>query len=470
MFSSLRARLWLSYVLVILAALFLTVVILGIYLLRSPLVYRTNLLELEAARNVLLTSQPELSSLSGTSLERVLASNDQALGVRLIMLGNGRKVLADSRLGVEPPIVPLRRLQLLPSSTSLRDENGQLWLYVVAPLSDGRNLLLLTPRPRLPLLTILRNDLFTPFIYAGALALLLSLFVAFGLARWIGNPLQELVSASHRMPEIKAIPLRGPREVQELTGAFNEMSARVDSTQKAHREFVANVSHELKTPITSIQGFAQALQDGTANTHETRQQAAGIIQEEADRMHRMVLDLLDLTRIDSGTMDLKQSPVELPVLLHHITEKFEPQAKAAGVILNLEIPPLPPVTGDGERLAQVFTNLVDNALKVTPSGGSITLRAALDGTEILVDVIDTGAGIPTEALPHIFERFYQADPSRSGGTKHGAGLGLSIVKEIIAAHGGKISVRSDPGKGSTFTICLPLVPPDASTVVSKRKK
>jgi signal transduction histidine kinase len=469
MFSSLRARLWLSYALVILAALFLTVVVLALYLIRSPLLYRPTLLELQAARNVLLNSQPELAGLSGTALEETLRTYDRVLGVRIVLLSDKRTVLADSRAGVEPPIKPPQRVQLLQPTIGLRDENGNGWLYVAESLPDGRILLLLTPRPRLPLLAILRNDLFMPFVYAGALALILSLFVALGLARWIGSPLQALVSASRRMPETKPLALRGPREVQELTAAFNEMSARVNTTQKAQREFVANVSHELKTPITSIQGFAQALQDGTADTPEARRQAAAVIQQESGRMYRMVLDLLDLARLDSGTLDLEHLQVDIPGLLNGVAEKFTPQARAAGVNIQVEAATLPPVTGDGDRLAQVFTNLVDNALKYTPAGGSVTLRAGTGDSGIRVEVTDSGAGIPPESLPHIFERFYQADPSRPGGDGHGAGLGLAIVQEIIRAHGGTISVRSAQGEGSIFTVNLPFARPDDTTVVTRKK-
>jgi len=261
-----------------------------------------------------------------------------------------------------------------------------------------------------------------------------------------------------------------------LTRAFNEMNNRVQTSRKSQRDFVANVSHELKTPLTSVQGFAQAILDGTADTPESHQQAARVIYNEAGSMHRMVLDLLDLARLDSGMFELQSGPVDLPALLNNIAEKFSPQTHASGISIHVESTELPTVMGDGDRLSQVFSNLVDNAFKHTPSGGTITLRARLSGSEgslgkgsgVQVDVADTGAGISPEALPHIFERFYQADPSRPGGEKHGTGLGLAIVKEIVGAHGGKISVLSTPNSGSLFTITLPLVPPDDSAV-SRRK-
>jgi two-component system OmpR family sensor kinase len=327
------------------------------------------------------------------------------------------------------------------------------------------------PRPAVPLLTVLSDELILPILGAAIAALIISLFVAFWLARWIGKPLQQVVIASRQMPSLEAAPIvpTGPQEVQELALAFNEMNSRVVTTQRSQREFVANVSHELKTPLTSVQGFSQAILDGTADSPEALRQAAQVISDEAGQMHRLVLDLLDLARLDAGTLDLRRTPLDLPNLLRNVAEKFAPQARAAGVTITMDSPALPTVTGDGDRLAQVFSNLVDNALKHMPSGGNITLRSRSTGTEVQVDVTDTGVGIAPQALPRIFERFYQADPSRSGGEKHGTGLGLAIVKEILAAHGGKITVRSIPDAGSTFSVSLPLTMPEASSLTRRNK-
>jgi signal transduction histidine kinase len=210
--------------------------------------------------------------------------------------------------------------------------------------------------------------------------------------------------------------------------------------------------------LTSVQGFAQAILDGTADTNESRQQAAQIIYDESERMHRMVLDLLDLARLDAGTADITMSLVNISALLNAIAEKFTPQSQRAGVEIKVEtVGALPTISADGDRLAQVFTNLVDNALKFTPRGGSISMKVSVVNDEIKVTVSDTGAGIPTEALTHIFDRFYQADPSRGGGEKHGAGLGLAIAREIVQAHDGRISVRSRLGEGTSFEVFLPLM-------------
>jgi signal transduction histidine kinase len=240
------------------------------------------------------------------------------------------------------------------------------------------------------------------------------------------------------------------------------MISRVEGSQKSQRDFVANVSHELKTPLTSIQGFAQALLDDTADTPERRKQAAQIIYDEAGRMHRMALDLLDLARLEGGIADLEMSPVDIGTLLRSVVEKFTLQAQKAGIRLQTNISEdLPTLLGDGDRLAQVLANLVDNALKFTPANGQVTLSAMIAGAEMEILVTDTGPGIPQEALSRIFDRFYQVDPSRAGGEtpagQRGVGLGLAIAREVVQAHGGRISVRSKVGRGTTFVIYLPIV-------------
>jgi signal transduction histidine kinase len=242
--------------------------------------------------------------------------------------------------------------------------------------------------------------------------------------------------------------------VQELARSFNEMSIRVQTTQQSQRDFVANVSHDLKTPLTSIQGFAQAIMDGTASTPEELSQAAGVIYSEADRMHRMVLDLLELARMDAGIADFKRQPVDLASLLRGLVEKLSPQAHQAQVNLRAEIGPLTTLTGDEDRLVQAFANLVDNALKFTPANGEVVIRAGQAAGQVEVSISDTGPGIPAEDLPRIFDRFYQTDKSRSR-ERRGSGLGLSIASEIIQAHRGTITIRSLPGKGSTFIVTLP---------------
>jgi signal transduction histidine kinase len=183
----------------------------------------------------------------------------------------------------------------------------------------------------------------------------------------------------------------------------------------------------------------------------------------------MVESLLDLARIEAGQLDFKAHAVALSDLLQNVGDSLSVKARDKGLGLTLEIPPgLPRIAGDGDRLAQVFVNLLDNAVKHTPAGGQITLRAETDPNGVTIAVQDTGVGIPPDDLPRVFERFYQVDKSRKSDRRSGMGLGLAITKQIVEAHGGVIQVASALGKGTTFTVWLPLPRPDMTTVAGRR--
>ncbi len=457
MFSSLRARLWLSYTFLIVTALTVVGAVLILFLIRNPFLYRQALARVNAAEGVLAPQSAQAGPISSTLTTREIA---RAFQVRVLMFSAQGSLLQDSNPEAPSLSLPKRSLLQL-AAPATRDSTGKLWLYGSRQLADGAWLVVAVPRPRVAFFSVLTDELLPPLMEGGLIALLLSLVLAFAIARWVADPLQQLIAAAHTVPTeiVQPVSTRGPHEVQELTRAFTAMVARVQAGEKSPRDFVANVSHELNPPLTSIQGFAQAIMDGTAGTREDARQAAGVIFNEAARMHRMVLNLLDLARMDTGLMELKMAGVDLHALLNGILEKFAPIAAKAGVKLETKIAQdLSPLNGDGDRLLQVFTNLLDNALKFTPPGGRITLRALQHRGEIQVAVDDTGKGIPSEAIPYIFDRFFQVDDSRQGGDQHGSGLGLAIAKEIITAHGGRISVRSTPGRGTAFIVHLPLNP------------
>ncbi len=287
------------------------------------------------------------------------------------------------------------------------------------------------------------------------------------MGNWIVRPLQTIEEASRNLSngEYQQIPLQGPDEVQALAGAYNEMIDQVQASQQSQRDFVANVSHELKTPLTSIQGFSQAMLDGTVDSGPALTKAAGIIKTEADRMYRLVVDLLDLARFDAGTIVLDRKALDLSKLLTHVVNQLIPQAAEARVKLSLDADPLPTCVGDEDRLAQVFTNLVDNAIKHTPENGFVKLNARSEAGLAHVEIIDCGKGIPEEHLDRIFERFYKVDGSRKEESKPGTGLGLAIAQQIIQAHEGAISVRSTLGEGSVFEVTIPVVKADDQTVL-----
>ena len=455
MFTSLRSRLWLSYAFVIAVALTIVALVLLAFLLRNPGATRQLQQQLKVVQNLILAS-PQDYIANPDTLQKFAQENK----VRVLVYTKARINQLDSNPS-DPPLPPPRRNLLNRNSQTAIDAKGNIWLYTTSRLPDGNILVVAAMRPRVPVLNIFADEFLIPIIEGGLIAFLLSLVLAFVLSRWVADPLQQVVVAARNYPseDMKRVEPHGPHEVQDLTRAFNSMVTRVHNSQQSQRDFVANVSHELKTPLTSIQGFAQAILDDTADTPEARKQAAQIIYNESARMHRMALDLLDLARLEAGTADLKMSAVDVDALLRGIVEKFTPQATKAGVYLQINIPDnFPTLTADGDRLAQVFTNLVDNALKFTPANGQVTLAAKKVGAEMELSVADTGIGVESEALPRLFDRFYQADSSRAGGEKHGAGLGLAIVQEIVQAHGGKIGVRSQVGHGTTFTIQLPLAP------------
>jgi len=231
-------------------------------------------------------------------------------------------------------------------------------------------------------------------------------------------------------------------------------------SERLRRELTANVSHELRTPLTSIKGFTETLLDGAMKDEDTCRRFLTIINSEADRLVKLVDDLLDLSRLESKRAPLDLQPVDVGALAAHTVDKLQPLALSGGLTLEVESRPGAWVTGDRDRLEQVLTNLIDNALKYTPAGGRVRVSVTLDPQDVAVAVSDTGKGIRPEDVPHVFERFYRADRSRARGPVFGAGsggtgLGLAIAKHIVEAHGGRIGVRSQPDEGTTFTFTLP---------------
>ncbi|NRQ86193.1 ATP-binding protein [Bacillus velezensis] len=224
---------------------------------------------------------------------------------------------------------------------------------------------------------------------------------------------------------------------------------------KLREDFIANVSHELRTPISMLQGYSEAIVDDIASTEEEKKEIAQIIYDESLRMGRLVNDLLDLARMESGHTGLHYETVNLHEFLEKISRKFSGVAKEKGVSLTEDISvSQPECVFDEDKMEQVFTNLIDNALRHTESGGSVHIAAQIVKDGLKIDIKDSGSGIPEEDLPFIFERFYKADKARTRG-RAGTGLGLAIVKNIVEAHGGSIAVHSSIDKGTTFTFYIP---------------
>lgn len=347
-----------------------------------------------------------------------------------------------------------------------RDPSGGEWLYGGVMFGRPRPLdrqhhgdlwLLAEPRPTVSLqetLAVFGNALAPPLLQAGVVGILFALLLAALISRTIAQPLQRLARAATDVAGgdySVNVPVSGPAEVRTLAESFNRMTSEVLTANTAQRDFLGNVSHDLKTPLTSIQGYAQAIIDGAADEPEA---AAQTIFEEASRLNRMVVELTDLERLQAGKLSMKNDLLRMERLSEGVAQSLIVVAEQKNLRLESSAQPAPLVIGDGDRLAQVLVNLISNALKFTPPGGTVHVatEAAPDGVFVLIQ--DTGIGIPPEDLARVFERFYQVDKAR--GPQRGTGLGLAIAKEIVEAHGGRITVESrGRGQGTVFRVWLP---------------
>ncbi|MBO9392822.1 HAMP domain-containing sensor histidine kinase [Caldilinea sp.] len=342
---------------------------------------------------------------------------------------------------------------------------GTEWIYVSTllwPLQGGHlNLVMLKPAPT-PVRAVMESITELPrgLLMGSLLTLVAAIFL---LSRWtasaVTRSLAPLMAGTRALAEgnlnyrvdVSSVSLA---EVHALADSFNQMADRVQQSQQAQRDFVANVSHDLKTPLTSILGYSQALLDGAASTPAAQQRAALIIHQEAQRLGHLVEEIIDLARLESGQLHLHLQSVDPNEIGEEILESFRPQAEAAQI--SLEWKPLascPPIPADAARLRRALANLLDNAIKHTPAGERVLLAVEyLEGPrQVQFSVRDKGPGIPEAERERIWERFYRLDRARTAG---GSGLGLAIVKEIVEAHGGTVGIEN-LGDGSRFWIRLP---------------
>ncbi|MBU0493248.1 MAG: HAMP domain-containing protein [Chloroflexi bacterium] len=294
-------------------------------------------------------------------------------------------------------------------------------------------------------------------LLAGSLALVAAALVA----RSLTTPLRRLTQAAHDLARgnlTQRVVIRGNDEVADLGQAFNSMAESLETAAEQRRQMTADIAHELRTPLSIVQGELEALLDGvyplTTNSIEP-------IYQETRLLSRLVADLRELALADAGELRLERVPTDLGALVAKVLAGFERPAADKGVALTTEIGPgLPTLDVDPDRIRQVLANLLDNALRHTPAGGRVTVQAASHDGDVLVSVRDTGPGIAPADLPHVFERFYRGDRSRarvSGGAVRvgtGTGLGLAIARSLIEAHGGHMWVESVPGQGAAFHITL----------------
>jgi len=293
-------------------------------------------------------------------------------------------------------------------------------------------------------------------VLAGAVSAALALLSAFFLARRIVRPVNALTSAAQRLQSgdlSVRVPAHGSDELAALARSFNSMADAMVRTEELRRNLVSDVAHELRTPLTSIRCQLEAMQDGLT---EPAPEAINSIHDEAMQLSRLVEDLQELAQADAAQFSLNLQDVSLQDQAEQASRSLKAVAGDREVAIDISMPDdLPLVRADAGRLKQILSNLLQNAIMHTPAGGKSTLSATVDGSWIEVRVDDNGSGIAPEQLPHIFERFFRTDESRSRATG-GSGLGLAIVKQLVELHGGKVWAESELGQGTTIRLTLPL--------------
>ena len=293
------------------------------------------------------------------------------------------------------------------------------------------------------------------FLVAGIVAGFISLLIARWLARGMTKPLRDMAAAVRRMEVgdyTARVETRSRDEVGQLATAFNRMSAELEVLERSRQDLVANVSHELKTPITAIRAHLENLADGIEQPDRETMQ---VMLNQTERLGRLVDQLLDLSKLESGEVPLQLEPMPLAPVIDQVLSEFSVGRAVTDVALIDDVADDLAVEADRERIHQVVFNLVDNAVRFTPPGGEVTIRAWREDERVQIEIHDTGVGVAPEHLPRVFERFYRADPARSRDDGGGTGIGLAIARSIVEGHGGRIAATSEPGRGATFTFDLP---------------
>ena len=293
-------------------------------------------------------------------------------------------------------------------------------------------------------------------LWGGLLAVAIALIITFFMSRRILAPVKALTLTARRLGKgdfSQRIEFKDKGEVGELAHAFNSMADDLERAEELRRNMVADVAHELRTPLSNIQGYLEAISDGVVTPDVATLHA---LFEEVTLLSRLVNDLQELALADAGELKLLPQAADVSELINQAVAAVQAQAAAKGVSVSTDLPAqLPPVNIDSHRISQVLRILLENAVAHTAGGDTITVAARQQDNRVEISVADTGEGIPAEDLPNIFERFYRVDKSRAR-TAGGSGLGLSIARKLVELHGGRIEVKSEPGKGSCFVFTLPL--------------
>lgn len=293
---------------------------------------------------------------------------------------------------------------------------------------------------------------------AAMFSILVAFVMIYFMSRRLAEPIKDMTNVSLAMAEgdfTERVDVTSNDEIGQLAATFNYMVSKLGNLEQMRRDFIANVSHELRSPLTSIRGFIQGVIDGTIDDKD-KEKYLGIALEETNRLSRLVNDLLELARMESGGIKLDQQPFHLSRVAEKVAAQFERYAAEKDVIINTHVADDLMILADHDRVEEIMINLLDNAIRFSPPKGHIDIKAVKEKNKAMISVSDMGKGIPPEEIENIFDRFYKVDKARTR-SKGGTGLGLAIIKQLIRAHGEEIQVQSEVGKGTTFTFTMPIV-------------
>jgi signal transduction histidine kinase len=294
-------------------------------------------------------------------------------------------------------------------------------------------------------------------LLAGAGALVVAVGLSVVMSRYVAVPIGRLARATGQVAGGsygERLGVEGPRELAALASGFNEMAGALQRAEAQRRALVGDIAHELRTPLATLDGYVEGLIDGVIPPSA---ETWAVLQGEARRLGRIVADLQEVSRTEAGQLRLSLQPLDPAAAVRTAAGRLGPEFAAKGITLSVEAAPgLPPVEADPDRLQQVLANLLSNALRHTPPGGTVGAHVTQQGAMIRFSVVDSGSGIAAEDLPRVFERFFRADPSRARASG-GSGVGLTIAKALVEQMGGSIEAASaGPGQGATFTFELPV--------------
>ena len=381
--------------------------------------------------------------LSWEGVQSVVEGASHVSGTHIILVAVNGTVLADSQK------------QLLGTNyTGSSNSSIELFLFT-APLGT---VYITTDPGAEPYVAFRRlsTSLSRSLFLGGSVAIVIAFVLTFVLSRRISSPIGVLAQAAKRLGRgdlSQRVQLRGKGEVEMLAQDFNSMAADLERAEQLRRNLVADVAHELRTPLSNIQGYLEAIRDRVMKPNAATIRS---LNEEAALLSRLVDELQELSLAEAGELKMVYQAENIAKLVKQAVTPWQPKITAKEISLSLDLPDnLPLVNIDWQRVNQVLHNLLENAVAHTHKGGTITVAAAKQGDWVEVCVSDTGEGIPAEDLPNIFERFYRVDKSRARATG-GSGLGLTIAKRLVEAHGGTITVQSELRKGSRFSFTLPI--------------